>query len=50
MQVMRQEIDLLLKLDNPIIIRPYEIYEDDKFIYSVMEYVDGMGLLDLMYQ
>ena len=36
-----QEVDILTKLDHPNIVKYYETYDDDKYIYLVMEYIGG---------
>ena len=41
-----QEIDILQKLDHPNIVKYYEAYESDKYIYLVMEYCEGEELFD----
>ncbi len=38
----------LRKLDSPHIVKYYETYEDDKFVYLVMEYCPGGELFDLI--
>jgi len=40
------EINLLNTLDHPNIVNYFETYNDLKYIYLVMEYVDGMPLFD----
>ena len=35
----REEIDILTKLDHPNIVRYYETYIDENYIYLVMEYI-----------
>ena len=40
------EINLLNRLDHPNIVNYFETYNDLKFIYLVMEFVDGMPLFD----
>ena len=37
---------MLVSLDHPNIIKLYELYEDLKYIYLVMEYCSGGDLLD----
>ena len=41
-----REIDILIKLDHPNIIKLYEVYENDDFIYIVMELCKGGELFD----
>ena len=42
----REEIEILTKLDHPNIVRYYETYVDEKYIYLVMEYIGGGELFD----
>ena len=39
-------MSVLVSLDHPNIIKLYELYEDMKYIYLVMEYCSGGDLLD----
>ena len=41
-----QEISALNKLDHPNIVKYFETYNDVKYIYLVMEYIQGMPLFD----
>ena len=41
-----REIDILIKLDHPNIIKLYEVYENEDFIYIVMELCNGGELFD----
>mmetsp|Transcript_37741 Transcript_37741/g.27445 ORF Transcript_37741/g.27445 Transcript_37741/m.27445 type:complete len:141 (+) Transcript_37741:46-468(+) len=36
-----QEVEILNKLDHPNIVRYYETYDDNKYIYLVMELISG---------
>lgn len=38
LEQIEQEISILRKLDHPNIIKLYEIYQDEKYYYLVMEY------------
>jgi calcium-dependent protein kinase len=40
----------LTKLDHPNIVKYYETYNDDKYIYLVMEYIGGGELFDKIAQ
>ena len=40
------EIATLNTLDHPNIVKYYETYNDQKYIYLVMEYVSGVPLYD----
>lgn len=42
----QEEIEILTKLDHPNIVRYYETYIDEKYIYLVMEYIGGGELFD----
>ena len=44
--MLREEINILYKLDHPNIVNYFETYDDKKFLYLVMEYVKGMELFD----
>jgi serine/threonine protein kinase len=36
-QLMRNEIEILMKVEHPNIIKIHEVYEDAKYIHLVME-------------
>ena len=36
-----EEVSILHSLDHPNIVKYYETYNDQKYIYLVMEYVTG---------
>ena len=40
------EVTLLNNLDHPNIVKYFETYDDKKFLYLVMEHVDGVELID----
>jgi calcium-dependent protein kinase len=42
----REEVEILTKLDHPNIVRYYETYDDEKYMYFVMEYCPGGELFD----
>ena len=42
-----KEVEILSNLDHPSIVKYHEIYNDPKFLYLVMEYIDGESLLEL---
>lgn len=44
----KAEIQILSTLDHPNIVKYYETYENDKFLYIVMEYCPGGDLFDLI--
>ena len=44
--LLKREIDVLMQVDHPNIIKYYESYEDDRYIHIVMERCTGGDLLD----
>lgn len=44
MQNIIDEVAILIKLDHPNIVKYYETYNDNKFIYLVQEYIAGKQL------
>ena len=44
----KYEIDIIITLDHPNIIKCYETFEDEKHIYIVMEFCSGGELLDIL--
>lgn len=40
-----QEIEIMKELSHPNIVKLYEVFENKKFIFSVLEYVDNCDLL-----
>ena len=42
----KEEVDILTKLDHPNIVKYYETYIDTKYMYLVMEYCSGGELFD----
>ena len=42
------EITILKQLDNINIMKLYEVIKTDKFQYLIMEYIDGISLLDII--
>lgn len=45
-----EEVAILHTLDHPNIVKYYETYNDQKYIYLVMEYVTGMPLFEKITQ
>ena len=41
-----EEINILSKLDHPSIVNYFETYDDKKYIYLVMEYVQGIEMFE----
>lgn len=50
LELLSNEVNILLKLDHPNIIRIYEVYDDQKYLYFVMELMDGKSLFDCMFE
>ena len=46
LDIIQEEVGILTKLDHPNIVKYYETYTDEKYIYLVMEYIDGGELLE----
>ena len=47
-ELIREEIEILRTLDHPNIIKYYESFESDKFMYIVMEYCSGGELFEML--
>ncbi|CDW90587.1 protein kinase domain containing protein [Stylonychia lemnae] len=47
---LKQEVIFLRRLDSPNIVKYYETYEDEEYVYLVMEYCPGGELFDLISQ
>ena len=45
-EALHMEVAILQKVDHPNIVKYYETYEDEKFIYLVMELCPGGELLE----
>jgi serine/threonine protein kinase len=43
-----EEIAILHKLDHPYVVKYYETYRDDKFIYLVMEHITGKDFFNVI--
>ena len=41
LEAIQEEVDILTKLDHPNIVKYYETYIDERYIYLVMEYIGG---------
>lgn len=50
LDAIQEEIEILTKLDHPNIVRYYETYIDEKYIYLVMEFIGGGELFDKITQ
>ena len=45
-----QEVEILIKLDHPNIVKYFETYEDDHYLHIVMEYIPGDNLFKVISQ
>ena len=45
-EAIEEEIGILTRLDHPNVVKYYETYADEKYIYLVMEYIGGGELFD----
>jgi len=43
---LQQEVNIMLALDHPNIVKLYEIYEDHRFVYLILELCSGGELFD----
>lgn len=50
LDAIQQEVQILTKLDHPNIVKYYETYIDEKYIYLVMEYIGGGELFEKIAQ
>ena len=50
LEAIKDEVDILTKLDHPNIVKYYETYIDERYIYLVMEYIGGGELFDKIAQ
>jgi len=46
LDAIQEEVDILTRLDHPNIVKYYETYIDEKYIYLVMEYIGGGELFE----
>jgi calcium-dependent protein kinase len=42
----QQEISIMRELDHPNVIKLFEFFEDDRYVYLVMELCEGGELFD----
>jgi serine/threonine protein kinase len=47
---LKQEVEVLKKLDHPNIVKYFDTYEDESFLQIVMEYIPGENLLQVIKQ
>ncbi len=45
-ELIKDEIDVLNKIDHPYICKYYETYDDVNYIYLVMEYISGNTIFE----
>lgn len=50
LDAIQEEVNILTKLDHPNIVKYYETYVDEKYIYLVMEYIGGGELFEKIAQ
>ena len=50
LDAIQEEVGILTKLDHPNIVKYYETYIDEKYIYLVMEYIGGGELFEKIAQ
>ena len=50
LDAIKEEVNILTKLDHPNIVKYYETYIDEKYIYLVMEYIGGGELFEKIAQ
>jgi calcium-dependent protein kinase len=46
LKLLKREVEILLNLDHPNIIKLYDVYEDYKYLHLVTEYCSGGPLFD----
>ena len=46
MDLIKEEIKILQTLDHPNIVKYYETFESDNYMYLVMEYCSGLELFE----
>jgi calcium-dependent protein kinase len=49
LEQLKREIEIMLTLDHPNIVKLYEVYEDAKYLHLVMEKCDGGELFDRIF-
>jgi serine/threonine protein kinase len=43
---MKEELAMLHALDHPYIVKAVQSFDDNKYMYTVMEYLEGKSLQD----
>lgn len=46
LKTLEREFQIMRGMDHPNIVKLYEVYKDEKYIYFVMEYLDGKNLYE----
>jgi len=46
--LLSNEFNIMIQMDHPNIIRLYEVFEDQRYFYFVMEYMNGRSLYDYL--
>ena len=41
-----KEVEIMNRMDHPNIVKYFETYDDNKYLYLVMEYIEGEELFD----
>lgn len=49
-EAIQEEVAILTNLDHPNIVKYYETYVDEKYMYLVMEYIGGGELFEKISQ
>lgn len=47
--MLKTEIDALMSVDHPNIVKLYDVLEDQDYFHLVMEYCEGQELIDWLF-
>ena len=50
LDMVREEIEILQRLDHPNIVNYFETYDDTRYLYLIMEFVNGVELFQKIEQ
>ena len=50
LDMVREEIEILQRLDHPNIVNYFETYDDTRYLYLVMEFINGVELFQKIEQ
>ena len=50
LDMIREEIEILQRLDHPNIVNYFETYDDTRYLYLVMEFINGVELFQKIEQ